>query len=119
MSGPGPAPRSASRERCAALRRDFLGDRRLGQPALARLEGEREFERVFLAVPLEVSDQGPGDAELAVGLEMRVAGVVDLRGDGLEARLVDQEVEVRRAEVVPLLGTQQRAGRSDSQFGVT
>src|SRR3989304_8478144 len=94
---------SASRGRLAA-------DGRIRQPAFSRLQHEAEFERVALPRFHEIPDQRPGHAELAVGFQMRIAGIVDLGGDRLESGLVDQEAAVGRAEVVAPLRTQQHTG---------
>ena len=58
------------------------------------------------------TDQRAGDAELAVGLEVRIFRVVDLRGDRLEAGLIDEKVQMRGAHVVPALRREQRARRA-------
>ena len=87
--------------------------RRLRQARLAGLDHERELQPVAaVRLLLVIADQRLGDAELAVGLEVRVLRVVDLRSDGLEAGLVDQKVQVRGAHVVALLRGEQRARRS-------
>src|SRR5688572_31250753 len=98
MRGRDRASRPASRGRGAALSGDFLRDGRLRPARLAGLDDEGEAQPVGVALALEVADQRLGDAELAVGLEVRILGVVDLRGDGLVARLVDEEMQMRRAE---------------------
>src|SRR6266853_1081975 len=75
----------------------FAADRRFRQAALAGLEREFEFQNVLVFFFREIPYKCLRDAELAVGLQVRVLGIVDLRGDGLEAGLVDEEVDVRGA----------------------
>src|SRR5438874_5820353 len=81
----------ARRSRGDARRLRLAADRRLRPARFARLQPERELERIrTVRLSYVVADQRLGDAELAVGLEVRILGVVDLGGDGLEARLVDE-----------------------------
>ena len=47
------------------------------------------------------ADQMPRDAELGIGFEVRVFRIVKLRDQRLEARLVNQEMKMRRPHVVP------------------
>src|ERR1700716_2160489 len=88
----------------------LAADGRLRQAALARLEREFEFQDVLVFFLCEISYKRLCDPKLTVCFQVRVLGIVDLRGDGLEAGLVDKEVDVRGAEVVPFLRAQQRAG---------
>src|SRR4051812_14546224 len=96
----------------------FLADRRLGKPGFAGLELERVLQLVAFALLHEIADQRLRHAELRVGLEMRILGIVDLRGDGLVSRLVDEEVQVRRPHVVALLRREQRARRAVDGHGI-
>ena len=105
--------------------------RRRGQPRLAGLDHERVVEGVpglghvrrrgrlvTGLVPHVVDDERAGDAELRVGVEHRVVVAVQLRGDRLEAGLVDHRVDVRRAERVPLERGEQVAGRAARRYRV-
>src|SRR2546421_11625911 len=79
----------------------LTADRRLGPSRFAGFELEREFQSVGTIGLLDViADQRAGDAELAVGLEIGVLRIVDLGGDRFETRLIDQEMHMRRPEVV-------------------
>src|SRR5688572_22826094 len=111
MPGRGRAWRPASPGRGAALRGDFLRDGRLRAARLSGLYHEGEAEPIGFAFAFELADQRLGHAELAVGLEVRVLRVVHLRSDGLVARLVDEKVQMRGAEIVPFLRAEQRAVR--------
>ena len=42
----------------------------------------------------EFADQRAGDAELHVGVDMRVVGIVDLRDQHLESLLEDQRMQM-------------------------
>ena len=50
-----------------------------------------------------IADEGARDAELHVGFEMWIALHIDLRDERLESLLEDQEMQMRRAVVVPAL----------------
>src|SRR5436305_14405526 len=52
------------------------------------------------------------DAELHVGLDVLVVGYVELRDQRLEARLVDQKMQVRGPHVMAAQRTQQFADRA-------
>src|SRR5688572_32146877 len=90
-----------------ALRRYFARDRRAGSHAVTRFKHESERKRIAVAVLPVVADERLRHPELAVGLEIFVLWIVDLRGDGLVARLADQEVQVRGTPVVAPLRAQQ------------
>src|SRR5205085_8790228 len=91
----------------------LAADWRLRATRLAGLQAERELERIrAVGLSYVVADQRLGHAKLAVGLEVRILGIVDLRGDGLEAGLVDEEVDMRWSIIVTALRAEQRAGRS-------
>src|SRR5947209_19446003 len=75
----------ALRSRGGGSRDRLAADRRLRPARLTRLEAERELESIrTVRLSYVVADQRFRHAELAVGLEVRVLGIVDLRGDGLE-----------------------------------
>ena len=59
-----------------------------------------------------LADQRSRDAELHIGLEIRIIARIDLRELRLEAGLVDQEMNVRRPQIMPSLRAQQVAHRS-------
>ena len=58
------------------------------------------------------ADQVLGDAELHVGFDVLVVGVIDLRDERLEALLVGEKMQVRRAHIVPALGAQEFTDRA-------
>src|ERR1700676_513541 len=58
------------------------------------------------------------NAELRVGVEYGIIVRVDLRGDAFIARLVDQEVQVGRPEIVAFLSLQESANRAVNGDGI-
>src|SRR5215469_14715931 len=89
----------------------LAGDRRCRQFRLAGLDHEMMFERVprtfhvargrgVALVQHIVADERTPHTELNVSLEVRVIARIDLRELGLIARLEDQEVNMRRTQVV-------------------
>ena len=89
-----------------ALAAGFAGDRRLGQLGAAGFHDERVVERVPRAVHVRgggglvvvaqvVADEVAGDAELHVGLDVRIVRGVDLRDERLEAVLAGEEMQMR------------------------
>src|SRR5688572_20820344 len=85
---------------------------RFWQLGLARLHHERLIERIPIAFDVGcrgllargvfpvVADQRAGDAELDVCLKLVVVRRVDLRDQRLEAFPENEEVQMRRAEIV-------------------
>src|SRR6185437_4519810 len=94
-----------------------LLDRRFRQPAFASFHHESLIERIPLALHVGrgrrpvmaniVANQRAGDAELRVGFELGIVRRIDLRNQRLEAFLEDQEMQMRRAEIVPVRDPQQ------------
>src|SRR5580704_12293496 len=95
----------------------LAGDRRPRQARLAVFHDEGVFERIprrfdvgragaRLVVAHIVADEVAGDAELRIGFEVLVLGIVELRDQRLEARFVNQKVKMRRPHIVPALRAQ-------------
>src|SRR4051794_34964791 len=114
-SGQFRAVRALASQRTSSHRR--LGpDRRHRTPRLAGFEDEALVERIpggrkalrrRLIMTTVAANQRAGDAELYVGIQMLVVRRVDLRDHGLEAWLVDHEVEVGRPVMVAAGGADQ------------
>src|SRR5215831_7313574 len=101
----------------------LAGDRRLGQAGRAVFHHEGMLERIprrfdvrraraRLIVTNIVADQMTRDAELHVSLDVLVVGYVELRDQCLEARLVNQKVQMSGAHIVAPLRAQQFADRT-------
>src|SRR5437660_6220687 len=101
----------------------LAGNRWARQLRFAGLDDEVVFERKprpfdvgcrgrLIVMAYVLADQRARDAELHIGLEVRIIARIDLRELRLEARLVDQEMNVRRPQVMPSLRAQQVAHRS-------
>src|SRR6266849_9265051 len=124
---------SAPRRRCSSvninsLRLSYLNemigtsctassDGRPGQNRLARLHHVDIVERVPRRVDTgiarvrgvmsnKVPHHGAHDAKLNVGLDMRIARVIDLRDENLESALEDQRMQMGRTIRMPALGSQ-------------
>src|SRR5580658_9599154 len=102
----------------------LAGNRRPRQVRGAVLHDEGVFERIpgrgdvgrgralGAVVAYVIANQVAGDAELHIGVDVRVLRIVKLRDQRLEAGLVDQEMQVRGPHIVPAGGTQQLADRT-------
>src|SRR5437764_1236603 len=98
----------------------LAADRRRGPPRFAGLELEGELETVgAVGLPYVIADQRASDAELAIGFEVGVLRVIHLGSDRLEARLVDEKVDMRRSVVMTSLCAQQGAGRAFGRHRIT
>src|SRR5579862_1114628 len=108
----------------------LAGDRRPRQARLAVFHDEGVLERIprrfdvgragaRLVVAHIIADEVAGDAELGIGFEVLVLGIVELRDQRLEARLVNQKVKMRRPHIVPALRAQQLADRAVDRDRIT
>src|SRR5271170_5717457 len=104
-----------------ALAAQLVGDGRPRQLGDAGLDLEGVFERIPWPLHVRgrgrpvvadiVTDQGLRHAELGVGFERRIVVAVDLGDVGLEAGLVDQEMQMGRAHIGAALRAQEIAHR--------
>ena len=66
----------------------------------------------------EIAEQRLRHAELDVGIDVGIVGVVDLRDQDLEARLEDQRMQMRRPHGVAILCLQQAADHAVRRDGI-
>src|SRR5260370_35934379 len=77
----------------------------------------RRGRRLFVMTDI-VPDQAARHAKLGIGLKVRVVVGIDLRNVRLESRLVDQEMQMRRAHVGAALGAQEIAHRPVDRYRI-
>src|SRR5580692_9976515 len=109
-SHPQRSPRGAC-QWSEALYDCLRADRRYRPPRLARLDDKLLVERIprrreamlgrWLVMAGIVADQRAGDTELHVGIDVLIVRRVNLRDHGFIARLVDHEMQMRGAVMMP------------------